>query len=206
MVRSSIAEEIEHLERIAFSLGHLRNASLSLPLTVNDISSWIQKLETLVLNTDQLDLQAIFLANKDKLGTLTEDNCKEQLECYTGLINQMRSRLYELKAINRSAQSGQREAAAGSYRLLPGGRILFRDNEIAFGGKLKAILVAFLANNTEHTLTAAEIADIWGDGNVAAVPRHRSRLEEKLAPYYGDRHKHVNRVQTSPLTYKLDIE
>lgn len=206
MVRGNIAEEIEHLERIAFSLGGLKNESLSLLPTIENVSSWIRDLETLVLSTDQLDLHAIFLANRDTFGALTEDNCKDQLEHYARLIDQMRSRLYELKAINRSAQSGQREVVVGSYRLSPGGRILFRDSEIAFGGRLKAILVAFLTKNTEHILTAEEIAGIWEDDNVVAVPRHRDKLEKALAPYYGDRRKHVNRVQTSPLTYRLDIE
>ena len=206
MVRGSIAEEIEYLERIAFSLGRLRNESLSLSPNVDEVSSWIQELETIVLDTDQLDLHAILLANRNTLGTLTEDNCKEQLKCYAGLIDQMRSRLYELKAVNRSAQSGQHEIVVGSYRLLPGGRILFRDSEMAFGGKRKDVLIAFLTRNTEHMLTAEEIADIWGDDDTVAVPRHKDKLEEALVPYYGDRRKHVNRVQTSPLTYKLDIE
>lgn len=206
MVRGSISEEIEHLEEIAVELGQLRNESLSFSPTVDSVSSWVHDLETLVLNSDQLDLHAIFIAGRNALGILTEDNCVSQLEHYTGFIDQMRDRLYQLKAINRSAQSGQHEVVVGSYRLLPGGRILFRDSEIAFGGKLKAILVAFLTRNTEYTLIAAEIADIWGDDDAVAVPRHRDKLEKALAPYYGDRHKHVKRVQTDPLTYRLDIE
>jgi len=206
MIWGNITEELEYLEEIATNLGQLMIKAQSLPLTVDNVSSWKQELETLVLGTDQLDLHTILLANKNALGELTKDNCVEQLRRYTRVIDDMRGNLYRLKAVNRSAQSGQREVVIGSYRLLSGGRILFRDSEIAFGGKLKAILVAFLTNNAEFVLTASEIADIWGDCNAATVSRHKSKLEEALAPYYGDRHKHINRVQMNPLTYKLDVE
>ncbi len=205
MIRGDITEELEYLEGIATSLGELMIKAQSLPLTVDDISSWKQELYTLVLGTDQLDLHARLMAG-NTFGDLAPDNCGDYLRHYIGLIVSMREQLYHLKSINRSAQSRQQGLEFGNYRILVGGGILFRNKEITFGGKLKAILVAFLVGNDEHILMAVEIAREWGDNNTAAVSRHKCKLDEALAPYYGDGHKHVNRVRTNPTAYKLDIE
>ncbi len=204
MIRGDTTEELEHLEEIAKSLGRLSVKAQTLPLTVDDISSWKQELDTLVLGTDQLDLHARLIAG-NTFGELTPDNCGDYLRHYIGLIVDMRGQLYHLKSINRSAQSRHQPTKLGDYELLVGGRILFRDKEIAFGGKLREVLVAFLLND-EHVLTMVEIARIWGDDNVATVSRHKCKLDEALAPYYGDGHKHVNRVRTNPTAYRLDIE
>ena len=56
MIRGDITEELEYLEGIATSLGELMIKAQSLPLTVDDISSWKQELYTLVLGTDQLEI------------------------------------------------------------------------------------------------------------------------------------------------------
>lgn len=204
MIRGDTTEELEHLEEIAKSLGRLSVKAQTLPLTVDDISSWKQELDTLVLGTDQLDLHARLIAG-NTFGELTPDNCGDYLRHYIRLIVGMREQLYHLKSINRSAQSRHQPTKLGDYELLAGGRILFRNKEITFGGKLREVLVAFLLND-EHVLTMVEIARIWGDDNVATVSRHKCKLDEALAPYYGDGHKHVNRVRTNPTAYRLDIE
>lgn len=204
MIRGDTTEELEHLEEIAKSLGRLLVKAQTLPLTVDDISSWKQELDTLVLDTDQLDLHAKLMASSNAFDVLTPDNCSDYLRYYMKLIIDMREQLYHLKSINRSAQSRHQPMKLGDYELLVGGRILFRNKEITFGGKLREVLVAFLLND-EHVLTTAEIARIWGDDNVATVSRHKCKLDDALVPYYGDGHKHVNRVRTNPTAYKLDI-
>ncbi len=204
MIRGDTTEELEHLEEIAKSLGRLLVKAQTLPLTVDDISSWRRELDTLVLNTDQLDLHARLMAG-NTFDVLTPDNCGDYLRHYIGIIVDMREQLYHLKSINRSAQSRHQPMKLGDYELLLGGRILFRNKEIAFGGKLREVLVAFLLND-EHVLTMVEIARIWGDDNVATVSKHKCKLDEALAPYYGDGHKHVNKVRTNPTIYRLDIE
>lgn len=204
MIRGDTIEELGHLEEIARSLGKLMVEAQTLPLAVDDISSWKQELDMLVLGTDQLDLHARLVAG-NTFGELTPDNCGDYLRHYMGLIVSMRDQLYYLKSINRSAQPRRQSMKFGNYELLPGGRILFRNKEIVFGGKLREVLVAFLINNDEHTLTTTEIARIWGDDNVTTVSRHKCKLDEALALYYGDGHKHINRVRTNPTIYKLDI-
>lgn len=193
------------METVAIGLGRLMIKAQSLPLNVDAVTSWKQELDTLVLGTDQLDLHAILLANNSTFGTLTSENCEDCLKHYTDLIDCMRQQLYRLKAVNRSILAKRQSLRLGDYEVLLSERVLFRGKEITFGGKLRRILMAFLVDNDEHTLTAAKITKIWGDDNIAAAPRHRDKLEKALAPYYGDGHKHINRIQTNPTTYKLDI-
>lgn len=122
MIRSSIQEELAYLREIAIGLGKLKIKAQSLPLLVDDVVAWKKELDTLVLETDQLDLHATLLANEKVLKTPTPETCKQYLDHYIGVIDQMRSQLYQLKAINRRESSCRHEVVIGNYTLFPEGR------------------------------------------------------------------------------------
>lgn len=196
---------MDYLEKLALGLGRLMLEAPVIMPTREAIVSWKHKLEKLVLDSDQLDLHATLKASNESAPAFKSEAYVPYVEHYTDAIECMRQQLYQWKAINRAAYVKKTEDRVGDYRIVRGGPIFFHDKEIAFGGKLKALLIRLIVNN-DHTISAKEVAEVWGDGNLAKATRHINDLNNALKGYYGDGRMHISRIATSPVVYSLDIK
>lgn len=206
MVRETTSDELEHLEKIAIRLGEFKIQAVHLPLNKGCISGWVAELRDFVMKTDQMELRFIFSDNDIlALDQDSEEVYRANIRHYLDIIDEMREYLYSLKALNRNSRKPPQEVAIGDYCRYLNGRIIFRNQEITFTGKLRDLLVAFL-DDKDCTLPADRVMEIWGDGNRATVSRHINKLNERLRPLYGDSKVHVRNVGGRPPIYKLDIE
>ena len=211
-------QELERLASTAKTLGHLMRNALRVQATKEDFDKWYKELTDFVNRTGNEDLKFILEKYDMNLerphpNVLLEYGYGCLFEHYINAINEMRAKLYEIKAITRCYNervdaNGDKERVVGEY-IIKGGNIFINDTDhiIKISGNPKILLLAFLTENDDQTLSGERVVQLTPSKDPNAVVEASKRIDklnEALKPYH-DKKRVVDSETKIPLVYKLHL-
>ena len=211
-------QELERLASTARTLGHLMQDTLNIPATKEDFERWYKELSDFVHRVGNEDL--IYILKKYDLNLekphpniLVEYGYGVLFSYYVGAIKEMRRHLEKSKAITRTYNehidtNGNKELIVGEY-IIKGGNIFINDTDhvIKISGNPKILLLAFLTENENQTLTGERIVQLTPSKNPDVVVEASKRIDKlnEVLKLYHDKKRVVDSETKTPLIYKLHL-